>query len=111
MTREKRTFPGTDGSSAEFAGATSYQSSNDIIFLIKVSQGVSGIGANVQSDITFLRSYMKRLFRRMMEEGYAVLGDVDVHEAHLRLIPSSNVHENFYNNLYRRKMKESYETV
>lgn len=96
MTREKRTFPGTDGSSAELAGATSYQSSNDIIFLIKVSQGVSGIGANVQPDITFLRGYTKRrLFRRMMEEGYAVLGDVDVHEAHLRLVPSSNVHEIF----------------
>lgn len=72
-----------DGLSAELAGATSYQSSNDIISLIKVSQGVSGIGANVQPDITFLRGYMKRyLLRRMIEEGYAILENVDVLGAH-----------------------------
>lgn len=81
-----------DGSSAEPADATSYRSSNDIISLIKVSQGVSGIGANVQPDITFLRGYMKRyLFRRMIEEGYAALGNVGVHEAYLYLAPSSNM--------------------
>lgn len=91
MTREKRTFPET-GSSAEPADATSYRSSNDIISLIKVSQGVSGIGANVQPDITFLRGYMKRyLFRRMIEEGYAALGNVGVHEVYLYLTLSSNM--------------------
>jgi len=82
MTREKRTFPETVG-----GVATSYQSSNDIISLIKVSQGVSGIGANVQPDITFLRCYMKRyLFWKMIKEGYTVLGNV---EAHLHLIPAA----------------------
>lgn len=72
---------GVDGYSGELGNVTSYQSSNDIISLIKVSQGVSGIGANVQPDITFLRGYMKRyLFRRMIEKGYAVLWNVDVPE-------------------------------
>lgn len=68
-----------DGYSAELASATLYRSSNEIISLIKVSQGVSGIGANVQPDITFLKGYMKRyLFWRTIEEGYGILRNVDV---------------------------------
>lgn len=50
---------------------------DEIISLIKVSQGVSGIGANVRPDITFLKVYMKRyLFRETIEEGYGVLRSV-----------------------------------